>query len=50
MWTAVGGLGGSLTAVGALTTFSAGNLGLSLPLLAAGLAILTVWYLKYFRD
>ena len=49
MWTAVGGLGGALTMVGALTTFSSGNLALGLPLLAAGIAVLGLWYVKHFR-
>ena len=42
-------VGGSLTAVGALTTFASDNIGLGLPLLISGVVILTVWYLKYFR-
>ena len=49
MWTIVGGLGGSLTAVGALTTFDSHNYALGLPLLAVGLGVLALWYVKHFR-
>ena len=49
VWTAVGGLGGALTAVGLLTTFDSHNYGLGLPLLVVGLGILALWYVKHFR-
>jgi hypothetical protein len=50
MWTVVGGLGGSLVAVGALTTLSSRNYVLGIPLLLVGLTILVLWYIKHFRD
>ncbi len=50
MWTVIGGLGGSLTAVGLLITFDTGNnYALGLPVLAVGLGILALWYVKYVR-
>ena len=49
VWTAVGGLGACLVTTGALTIFSLRNYALGLPLLALGLGVLLLWYVKHFR-
>jgi len=49
VWTVVSGPGGSLTAVGALTTFDSHNYALGLPVLAVGLEVLALWYVKHIR-